>query len=138
MKQARTRQLGWIFVFILGCLGSRFSVYAQTDVRQGLVSYWPFETLNANTTPDLAVGNNLNAIGTPLVVTGAFVNAFQFTTSSNYFEIVHPADNTSNGLPVVRPGKKYTVMFWVKGGADVASAGDRSLLAEASTTNNSP
>src|SRR4051812_33959881 len=90
------------------------AIQAQSDVRQGLVSYWPLDTLNGATAPDLAVGNNMTVTGSPSLVPGTNGNAFPFTTSSNYLSIAHGTNNATNGLPILLGGS-YTVMLWVKG-----------------------
>ncbi|MDB6026752.1 MAG: Laminin domain protein, partial [Verrucomicrobiales bacterium] len=92
------------------------------DVRIGLVSYWPFETVNGNTTPDLAFGNHLvlnNMTVANIDPNGARSNAFSFNGSTQFLGMAHTnnATLTNNlGLPIYSL-KRYTVMFWAKGAA---------------------
>jgi hypothetical protein len=86
---------------------------AQADVRQGLVSYWPMDTVNGNVTPDLAFGNHLvlNNLTAANLVPGKRGSAFQLNGTSQYLGMVHTnnAEMTNNaGLPIYS-AKRFTV-----------------------------
>ena len=47
------------FLLILGSIVALNPIARAADVREGLVSYWPFETVSGdNTTPDLSFANH--------------------------------------------------------------------------------
>ena len=109
------------------CLAT--SVFAQpSDVRVGLVAYYPLEAINSGTTPDMAFTNTLTVVGTPDVGAGKFNNAFTFNGSSSYLTNLHAPDNTATGLPIYRAGS-YTIAMWVKGPAQA----NKYLYAEGNT-----
>lgn len=110
------------------------------DVRQGLVSYWPLNSLSADaTTPDLAGGHHFNAFTHTAadLVPGKFGQALSFNPDiGQYLEFTNP-DGVDTGLPVGNSAK-WTVMFWVKATYPVAGELDRRVYAESSSINNDP
>jgi hypothetical protein len=103
-----------------------------TDIRQGLIAYWPMESHDGTTTPDATpFANTLTLAGAPGVGAGQFGNAFTFNGSSTYLITLHTPDNSTTGLPVYRAGS-YTVAMWVKGAAQTA----KYLFSEGNTTDN--
>jgi hypothetical protein len=98
------------------------------DIRDGLVSYWPLDVVNAGTTPDLALGNDLELfnMSEANLVPGRRGNAMSFDGSeqSNHYLAY---TNNANGLPIYNSGA-YTVMLWVKGIG--AAQGDRRVFSE--------
>jgi hypothetical protein len=122
---------------VLGSLGvltaTILSTAAQpTDIRQGLVAYWPLEAHDGAATPDATpFANTLTLAGAPTVGAGRFGNAFTFNGSSTYLANLHTSDNTITGLPIYRAGS-YTITMWVKGPAQTA----RYLFSEGNTTDN--
>src|SRR6187551_679255 len=76
------------------------------DIRQGAVAYWPLDVaVDGITTPDATpYANNLNIVGTPVIDTGKFGNAFTFNGSSTYLSIAHSSDNSVTGLPIYPAG----------------------------------
>jgi len=119
----------FVTVVSLGVLASSIlAAGAQpTDIRQGLVAYWPLETSDGGTTPDATpFGNLLNISGAPTVGPGMRNNAFTFDGASTYLSNLHPPDNYPlSGLPIYSAGS-YTIMMWVKG----APQSNRYLLTE--------
>ena len=59
-------------------------IYAQAaDVREGMVSYWPLDTISSDlmATPDLVSGNHMNVVNVydnSVLVTGKRGKAFEF------------------------------------------------------------
>ncbi|MDQ6632176.1 MAG: LamG domain-containing protein, partial [Verrucomicrobiota bacterium] len=108
---------------------------ASADINTGLVSYWPFETTDGVTTPDLAFGNNLTLNNGPTLVPGQRGNAFSFNGAvpPQYLGTTHSTNNQVSGLPIYKTGP-YTIMMWVKGAAQTA----KYLFTEASTNSNNP
>ncbi|MGI8965465.1 MAG: LamG-like jellyroll fold domain-containing protein, partial [Limisphaerales bacterium] len=108
---------------------------ASADIQTGLVSYWPFETTDGVTTPDLAFGNNLTLNNGPTLVPGQRGNAFSFNGAvpPQYLGTTHSTNNQVSGLPIFKAGP-YTIMMWVKGQAQTA----KYLFTEASTTSGNP
>ncbi len=111
------------------------------DVRQGLVSYWPLNTLDAGTatTPDVAGGNNFNAYyhSDGDLVPGKFGNALTFNPDAgHYLEFTNPPD-VDTGLPVGQ-SVRWTVMFWVKAAYPIAGELDRRVYSESSSINTDP
>lgn len=122
-------------VAIAGLAGAR-----AADVRQGLVSYWPLNTITASaTTPDLAGGNHFNAFAHTAadLVAGKFGQALSFNPdAAQFLEFTNP-EGVDTGLPVGM-SRKWTVMFWVKATYPVAGELDRRVYSESSSTNTDP
>ncbi len=110
------------------------------DVRQGLVSYWPLDTLAATaTTPDVVGGNHFNAFAHAAadVVTGKFGKAFAFNPdAAQYLEFTTP-EGVDTGLPVGN-SFKWTVAFWVNATYPVTGELDRRVYSESSSVNTDP
>src|SRR5690349_16390191 len=107
-------------------------VFSQ-DLRNGLVAYWPLDTLSSGTTTDVAYTNTFTAVASPTSGAGQFGNALTFNGTSQYLFTTHGTTNTDTGLPVYFPGA-YTICMWVKGAAQTA----KGLFCEASTTSANP
>ena len=108
-------------------------LFTNSFPRAGLQAYWPLDTANGGTTPDLAVGNNLAVYGSPGISPGTISNAFSLNGSSQYLSIGHNPSGT-NGLPLFQPGGVCTIAMWVRGIAQTSNY----LFTESSTTNNNP
>ena len=121
-------------------LGSAALQVQAADVRQGLVSYWPLNTLEASaTTPDVVSGHHFNAPAHTAadVVSGKFGRAFQFNPEAlQYLEFTNP-EGADTGLPVGLSFKS-TVMFWVNATYPVTGELDRRVYSESSSVNNDP
>lgn len=120
---------------VCALMGAALPAGAQpTDIRQGLVAYWPLEStgggLAADATP---FGNPLPIVGAPVVSAGKFNNAFTFDGSTTYLSSTHTFDNSATGLPIYRAGS-YTIAMWVKGIPQTA----KYLFTEGCTTNTGP
>lgn len=88
------------------------------DVREGLVAYWPMNTLtgsNPMTTPDVVAGNELTG---PLMDSGNATapgrhgNAVAFSGTTTDYLYLLPFGDT--GLPVAKQGS-WTYCVWVNG-----------------------
>ena len=122
-----------LFILIATVVASRG---ASTD---GLVSYWPMNTINGTTTPDLSFTNTLSFSGPAVVVantnlSGQFSNAMQLNGTTTYFTNIHAYDPALTGLPAYRHGVGHTVAMWVNGAPQTA----KYLFAEASSGNATP
>lgn len=121
-----------------GVVGLGLAVRGQpTDIRQGLVAYWPLEGTDGVITADATpFGHHLSLVGMDAsrFVPGRFGNAASFNGSSTYLRKDHsPDDYPATGMPIYR-ASRYTITMWVKGPAQTA----RYLFTEGSTTSNNP
>src|SRR5688500_3291919 len=105
----------------------------QAVITDGLISYWPMESVADGATPDVIGDNDLTLVGSPAGVAGQKGSAFQFDGAATYLTNLHATEPTATTLPVYRTGG-YTVAMWVKGVPQTA----KYLLAEGSTTSNNP
>jgi hypothetical protein len=138
---------------ILGlALGAVMGLAAQAaDVREGLISYWPLDTLNAGFTPDVVSSNDMNAIGftSTYVVPGKKGNAFSFPGGadgnvdglSRYLYWQDYGVNPLTGMPwdpglPVANAKSMTVMYWVK--AKGTGQSDKKAVAMSSGVSTDP
>src|SRR5687767_3619936 len=65
------------------------------DLREGLVSFWPFEVSDGVATPDLASGNTMSIVGAPVQEPGQVGNAFTFAfEGASYLVNNHTPDNS--------------------------------------------
>ncbi|WP_160164681.1 LamG-like jellyroll fold domain-containing protein [Pedosphaera parvula] len=87
---------------------------AQSSLWTNLVAYWPMDTTDGVTTPDLALGNSMFLVNAPSLVAGQRGNCFQFNGSSQYLNVTHSTNFLATGLPIYTTNG-YTVAFWVKG-----------------------
>ncbi len=118
-------------VFTLSSIFAQTLTMSAADIRDGLVSFWPFETINGATTPDLAYTNNLNLVNAPTLVAGTNGQAFSFNSASlQYLTMSHTTNNAINGLPIMASGR-YTVAMWVKA---PPAQGNRYLFSESQST----
>jgi hypothetical protein len=86
---------------------------AQVQLREGLVSYWPFNAIGGDTTPDVISGNNLYLynMGETNLVAGRYGQALAFDGTSQLLAFNY-ARNPK--LPI-QAAKSHTVTLWVKG-----------------------
>jgi len=111
-----------------------------TDVRQGLVSYYPLDAISADwaTTLDQAGDNDLNlmALDPSTLVAGKRGQALSFDGASQYAWFTTQPD-TDTGLPISRHAA-FTVALWVK--AVGTGQTDRRAFSESNSldSNNNP
>jgi hypothetical protein len=112
------------------------------DVRPGLVSYWPLDTTDGVTTPDVtAFGNHLNLVNMDAshFVAGKRGKAASFNGTDQLLSRIYTLGE-DNGLPI-SGGRRYTVALWVNGvGATQGGTGtgDRRVFSEGSDSSNTP
>ena len=106
------------------------TLHAQTDVRHGLISYWPLEANDSGVATDLGYGNNMTINGSPSFVPGVTGNALSINATTDYLLNAHGTSSITNGLPVFNTNSGYTVAFWVKMPAPPANAGDKTIFGE--------
>ena len=108
---------------------------AAPNITNGLISYWPLDTIIGSKTPDLVSGYDMTVVNMTTagnIFPGKFGNAFSFTNATH--TILQRVDNPGEDLPIT--GKPdFTVSMWVNG--DPAQA-DRRVFSEGSTANNNP
>ena len=97
---------------LLACalLALSLATAAATDLRVGLVNYWPMETAST-TTPDSAFGYAMTLKGTPTIVAGHTANALQFANGQCLKLLQDGSDQ--NNFPIWTVGE-YTIAYWVK------------------------
>ena len=81
-------------------------------VRDGLVSYWSFDTadVKGNTVIDLVGGNDGTILGAPKQVAGKFGEAFKFNGNPDAIDIGAPA----NGSLDFGEDVDFSMMAWIK------------------------
>lgn len=106
---------------------------ARADLADGLVSYWPLDSVDGDISGDVAFTNHLAVVGGPATAPGKFGSAVTLNGSSMYLTNLHATDRTDTGLPIYNAGM-YTVAMWVKGPAQVG----RYLFTEGNTASGNP
>jgi hypothetical protein len=131
----------FIVPLLLASLGLAPSVAAQS-LADGLVSYWPLDTVVGDKTPDLVGGYDLSAYagaahtltnGNAIaLVAGYRSNAVSFANANQVLlgYIAQPNDD----LPINKHAAT-TISLWVKGPANQT---DRRVFSEANLNNNNP
>jgi Concanavalin A-like lectin/glucanases superfamily/Immunoglobulin domain len=108
--------------------------YAAPDLTNGIVAYWPLDTITGVKTPDLVSAYDMTVAGTtlPSVVPGKWGNALSLSAANSQFAryLANPGD----ALPIYSKSN-FTVSFWVK--APYNSAGGWAF-SESSTLSTSP
>lgn len=111
----------------MAVLSLGFANCARADLSAGLVSFWPLDEIDGNTTPDYASSNVVNIVGSvavvpsdvPTTVPGLFTNAFSFPSTLSYFT-TSGTGVTPTGLPIFKSSGGYTVSMWVKAAPQTA------------------
>lgn len=111
------------------------SSWPASNLTNGLISYWPLDTVVGTKTPDLVSGYdltlvNLTAAGN--LVPGKWGNAFSFTNATH--TLLQRIDNPGDDLPIYHK-PSFTLSLWVNGDANQT---DRRVWSEGSTANNNP
>lgn len=117
-----------------GVLLASANLLAQTDIRQGLVAYWPLNEVQdlgtgTYTTPDLVSGQDFDLINMDPTasVPGQRGNALVFDGLTQHAVRFHDlAANT--GLPISR-NPQFTIAMWIK--ATLPRVADRRIFSEA-------
>jgi hypothetical protein len=123
---------------LLACCGlSLVALRTNADLRDGLVSYWPLDSTDSITTPDIASNSNhmnLFNMSSSDFVGGVRGNAASFDGASKYLYCSYTT-GAGLGLPVYG-ARYYTVSMWVKGTGSTQQS--RAVFAEASIDSNNP
>ena len=106
---------------------------ASAELRQGLVSYWPFDSVSAETTGDVISGNDLflYKMSKANLVVGKFGKALSFDGQTQLLSINYL---THKQLPI-HLVESYSVSLWVKGPPNQTN---RILFAEGNTGDRYP
>jgi len=124
-------------VSILLMLSAVLASAQPSDIREGLVAYWPLDATDGLTTPDAsAFSNHLNLANMDAsnFVPGKYGNAARFNGTDEMLNTIYTV-GAGNGLPI-HGARYYTVMLWVNGVG--AAQGDRRVFSEGSMTANPP
>jgi hypothetical protein len=108
------------------------NAYATPNLTNGIVAYWPLNTLVGVKTPDLVSAYDLTTskMAGSNVVAGKWGNALAFNAaSSQYARRIH---NSGDALPIY-PRTNFTVSLWVK---STPPAAFNWFFSEASMVNN--
>lgn len=112
-----------------------------TDLRQGLVSYWPLDELSPDwtSTPDVVSGNDMQAVSFTAgdVVPGKRGNAFQFTPDYQTYLWFKSPSVDETGLPVTE-APTWTVCVWVNATYPVPGENDRRVFSVSSSQDDNP
>lgn len=107
------------------------NAYGSPNLTNGIVAYWPLDTIDGVKTPDLVSAYDLtvNNMGGSNVVAGKWGSALSFSAASSQFarRIHNPGDN----LPIYSKSN-FTVSFWAK----AASSSSGWAFGECSTLQN--
>jgi hypothetical protein len=122
---------------LAGALLLHGAAFAQTDIRQGLVAYWPLDEVNSGFTPDLVNGADMElfSMDETSLVDGHKSKALSFDGISQYAAYVR-YDGDPAAMPPVYRSAKFTISMWVKGVGTGQS--DRRFFSESSSLNNTP
>jgi len=93
--------------------------YAAPNLTNGIVAYWPLDTVAGTKTPDVVSAYDLTLFGStaPSLVEGKWGNAMSFSSaSSQYASRTHTAGES---IPAYTRSN-FTVSFWAKAPANAA------------------
>ncbi len=138
---ATTNDSGLYHLVVTNAVGSVTSAVVQIvvnsfgapDLTNGLIAYWPLDTVVGVKTPDLVSAYDLTVAGTtlPTLVPGKWGNAMSFNaTQSQFARRIH---NPGDALPAY-PRTNFTVSAWVKAPWTAGSW----FFTESSTLGNNP
>ena len=128
---------------VIACLsaGSALAQVTASQIYQGLVSYWPMDTITSGATPDVVSGINLTAANSPSTTAGKFGNGIVLNGSNQYLYNTDTqmlgggTNNLASGLPYFA-GTPFTVAFWVEAAAPTTA--NHYLFTMGNTANNQP
>jgi hypothetical protein len=107
--------------------------FAPPNITNGLIAYWPLDSVVGTKTPDLVSGYDMNLVNMTAannVVPGRWGNAMSFTNEAH--TILQRFDNPGEDLPIYNK-PDFSVSIWVNGAPDQT---DRRVFSEASTASN--
>ncbi|HEV8540873.1 MAG TPA: LamG domain-containing protein [Verrucomicrobiae bacterium] len=138
MRSIKTEALVLTSVFLLSTSLS----YSGQNVSDGLVSYWPLDTVVGDKTPDLVSGYDLSAyVGGGHTLTNANAiklvagyrgNCVNFTAANQV--LLGYIAGTNDDLPINK-NNALTISFWANGAANQT---DVRLFSEGKADNNNP
>ncbi|MGH7973183.1 MAG: LamG-like jellyroll fold domain-containing protein, partial [Limisphaerales bacterium] len=108
---------------------------APPNLTNGLIAYWPLDSIIGGKTPDLVSGYDMTALNLTSagnVVPGRWGNALSFTNATH--TILQRVDNPGEDLPIYNK-PEFTISLWVNGASGQT---DRRIWSEGSTGNNNP
>jgi Concanavalin A-like lectin/glucanases superfamily len=111
------------------------NAFTAPNITNGLVAYWPLDTIIGTKTPDLVSGYDMTVVNMTAaanVVPGKWGNAFSFTNATH--TILQRVDNPGEDLPLYNKSY-FTISMWVNGDPNQT---DRRVWSEGSTANNNP
>lgn len=107
--------------------------FAAPNITNGLVAYWPLDTVIGSKTPDLVSGFDMTLVNMTAannVVSGKWGNAMKFDNASH--TLLQRIDNPGEALPIYK-SPDFSISMWVNGAANQT---DRRIWSEGSTTSN--
>ena len=127
----------------IACLsaGSAHAQVTASQIYQGLVSYWPMDTITGGATPDVVSSINLTAVNSPTTTSGKYGNGIVLNGTSQYLANTDTqwlgggTNNLASGLPYFA-GTPFTVAFWIK--ANTPAAATKYMFTMGNTTNTFP
>ncbi len=132
---------GAYYLVVTNSLGSatstvarlEFAVFAAANITNGLISYWPLDTILGTKTPDLVSGYDMTLVnmGATNLADGKWGKAFTFDNGSQ--TLLQRINNPGEDLPIYNH-PNFSVSLWVNG----LPQSDHRIFAEGSTTNTNP
>lgn len=109
----------------------QFATFASPSITNGLIAYWPLNSVLGGKTPDVvsSYDMNLNNMTETNVVPGRFGNAFLFNNASQ--TLLSRVNNPGEDLPIYSH-PDFTVSMWVNGPVQP----DRRIFSEGSSLQN--
>jgi len=129
-----------VILSVAGAMALVGTTALAADVRQGLVAYWPFDTVDLvnNVTPDVVSTNHMtlvNITDNSVLVPGKFGQAISFTAASQQVAYFTSPAGVDTGLPI-SASAAFSILLWVN--ANGTNQSDLRYFCESSTLNNNP
>ena len=108
---------------------------AQAALKDGLVAYWPLDTVAGTKTPDLVNGYDMNLVNLTAadLVDGKIGKTFNFQNAKQ--TMLNRVDSPGEQLPITQ-FPAFTITMWAKVSGSTLT--DLRLFSEGSTTSNDP
>jgi hypothetical protein len=109
--------------------------YAASSITNGLVAYWPLDTVIGSKTPDVVSGYDMTLVNMTAannLVAGKWGKAMKFDNASH--TLLQRIDNPGEDLPLYNK-PNFSISLWVNGDPDQT---DRRVWSEGSTGSNNP